>query len=49
VKSFISKPDIFIAVGLSLLGTGLFIWFSVGVSLSVLGAIFLSLGILANR
>ena len=41
----IGKSDIIILFGLSLVGVGLFLWFGIGVSLTVLGTILLLLGV----
>lgn len=41
--------DVFSLIGLSLAGVGLFLWFDLGVSLTVLGAIFLILGTFGRK
>jgi len=40
--------DVFLFLGLVLTGTGLFFWFNLGISLTIVGAVLLILGVLAN-
>jgi len=44
----VTISDLLILMGLSLIGVGLFYWFSLGVSLTVSGALLLMIGIAAN-
>ena len=44
-----SISDVLILLGLSLIGVGLFLWFGLGVALSVTGVLFLSLGVAGNK
>ena len=47
LKNF-DMSDGFVFLGLPLIGTGLFFWFGLGVSLTVSGAVLLFLGVAAN-
>jgi len=40
--------DAFLFLGLVLTGTGLFFWFNLVISLTIVGAVLLILGVLAN-
>ena len=40
----IEATDVFIFIGLSLIGVGLFFWLGLGVSLTVIGALFILMG-----
>ena len=40
--------DVFIILGLVLIGTGLFFWYGLGPALTVIGALMLILGVLWN-
>ena len=40
----IEATDVFIFIGLSMIGTGLFFWFGHGVSLTTVGALFFLMG-----
>lgn len=44
----IDRQDVFILLGLVLLGIGLFFWFGLGPALAVPGAIITFLGVLSN-
>lgn len=41
----VEKSDVFIFSGLALLGTGLFLFLGLGISLSVIGAVILAIGL----
>ena len=47
-RSFIEIRDIFIIIGLSSVGTGLYFWFGLGQALAVVGAVILLLSVFGS-
>ena len=48
MKARISISDVFILMGLVLIGTGLFFWFGIGPAIAVDGALMLLIGVVWN-
>ena len=47
-RSFIEMRDIFIIIGLSSVGAGLYFWFGLGQALTVVGAVILLLSVFGS-